>query len=70
MGNARLGAIAVDCADPAALSEFYRAVLDLEVVFSSADLVVLSGAGVFLTFEKVDDQASNMAGGCSAQATA
>jgi catechol-2,3-dioxygenase len=54
MGQARLGAIAVDCADPAALSEFYRAVLDLEVGFASADLVVLTGAGV-LTFERVDD---------------
>jgi hypothetical protein len=55
MGNVRLGAIAVDCPDPVALSEFYRAVLDLEVAFSSADLVVLTGAGVFLTFERVDD---------------
>ncbi len=55
MGKARLGAIAVDCADPAALSEFYKAVLHLEVGFSSADLVVLTGAGVFLSFERVDD---------------
>ena len=55
MGNVRLGAIAVDCPNPVALSDFYRAVLDLEVAFSSADLVVLTGAGVFLTFERVDD---------------
>lgn len=43
MGKARLGAIAVDRADPVALSEFYTAVSDLEVGFSSADLVVLTG---------------------------
>jgi Glyoxalase-like domain len=55
MGKARLVAIAVDCADPVALSEFYTAVLDLEIGFSSADLVVLTGAGVFLTFERVDN---------------
>jgi hypothetical protein len=55
MGKTRLGAIAVDCADPVALSEFYKAVLDLEVGVSSADLVVLTGAGVFLTFERVHD---------------
>ena len=55
MGNARLGAIAVDCPDPAALGEFYRAVLDLEIGFASADLVVLTGAGLLLTFERIED---------------
>lgn len=55
MGNARLGAIAVDCPDPAALGEFYRAVLDLELGFASADLVVLTGAGLLLTFERIED---------------
>jgi catechol 2,3-dioxygenase-like lactoylglutathione lyase family enzyme len=55
MGATRLGAIAIDCPDPAALAEFYRAVLDLQVGYSSPDLVVLTGAGVFVTFERIDD---------------
>ena len=55
MGNARLGAIAIDCPDPAVLGEFYRAVLDLEFGFASADLVVLTGAGLLLTFERIED---------------
>jgi hypothetical protein len=53
--NVRLGAIAVDCPDPAALGDFYKNVLDLEVMFSSADLVALQGAGVLLTFERIAD---------------
>lgn len=53
--NARLGAIAIDCPDPAALGDFYTAVLGLAVTFSSDELVVLSGAGIFLTFERVTD---------------
>jgi hypothetical protein len=50
-----LGAVALDCPDPGHLSAFYKAVLDLELLFSSADFVALNGAGVLLTFERVDD---------------
>lgn len=55
MGKARLGAIAIDCPDPKALGEFYRQVLDLELGLSSTDLVVLTGAGLLLTFERIED---------------
>lgn len=55
MGDIRLGAIAVDCPDPEQLSAFYKTVLDLELLFASEDLIVLKGAGILLTFERVGD---------------
>ena len=55
MGGIRLGAVAVDCPDPEQLGAFYKTVLDLELLFSTEDLVVLKGAGVLLTFERVSD---------------
>lgn len=55
MGDVRLGAITVDCPDPAGLGDFYKDVLDLEVMFSSEDFVALQGAGVLLTFHRVAD---------------
>ncbi|MBB3754361.1 catechol 2,3-dioxygenase-like lactoylglutathione lyase family enzyme [Mycolicibacterium sp. BK634] len=55
-GTARLGAISIDCADPAALGEFYREMLGLEEMMTSPDFVALKGAGsVFLTFQRVAD---------------
>lgn len=53
--TARLGAISIDCADPAALAQFYRQVLDLEVLFESEQFVALQGAAVLLTFQRVAD---------------
>lgn len=53
--TARLGAISIDCADPAALAQFYRQVLDLEVLFESEQFVALKGAAVLLTFQQVAD---------------
>jgi hypothetical protein len=41
VGDVRLGAIAVDCPDPAELGDFYENVLEMEVMVSSADLVAL-----------------------------
>jgi catechol 2,3-dioxygenase-like lactoylglutathione lyase family enzyme len=55
VGDVRLGAISVDCPDPAGLGDFYKNVLGLEVMFSSADFVALQGAGVLLTFQRVAD---------------
>ncbi|MDT5344262.1 MAG: hypothetical protein QOE52_3446 [Mycobacterium sp.] len=55
MGDVRLGAVSVDCPDPAGLGDFYKNVLGLNVMFSSADFVALQGAGVLLTFERVPD---------------
>jgi catechol 2,3-dioxygenase-like lactoylglutathione lyase family enzyme len=53
--DVRLGAVSIDCPDPAALGEFYKNVLSLEVMFSSDDFVALQGAGVWLTFQRVAD---------------
>ncbi|CPR08583.1 glyoxalase/bleomycin resistance protein/dioxygenase [Mycobacterium bohemicum DSM 44277] len=55
MGDVRLGAVSIDCADPAALADFYKNVLDVGVMFSSEDFVALQGAGVLLTFQRVAD---------------
>jgi Glyoxalase-like domain len=52
---ARLAAISVDGPDPVSLSRFYCQLLDLEVMFESADFVALKGAGVLLTMQRVDD---------------
>ena len=54
-GDVRLGAVSVDCADPAGLAEFYQNVLDLQVLFAGDDFIALRGAGVFLTFQRVAD---------------
>lgn len=51
----RLGAIAVDCPDPAALGGFYRDVLGGQVVRCTPDLAVLSAPGILLTFERIEN---------------
>jgi catechol 2,3-dioxygenase-like lactoylglutathione lyase family enzyme len=51
---ARLGAVALDAPDPAALARFYQDVLGVEVMFENADFVALKGAGVLLTVQRVD----------------
>lgn len=53
--TARLGAISIDCADPAALASFYQQVLDLEILFESEQFTALKGAAVLLTFQRVAD---------------
>jgi catechol 2,3-dioxygenase-like lactoylglutathione lyase family enzyme len=40
----RLGAIALDCADPAALAEFYRRLTGWSIAYSSEDFVALGTA--------------------------
>jgi Glyoxalase-like domain len=52
---ARLGAISLDSADPARLADFYRQLLDLEIMFESDDFIALSGAKVPLTVQRVTD---------------
>jgi catechol 2,3-dioxygenase-like lactoylglutathione lyase family enzyme len=52
---ARLGAVSIDAADPAALAAFYQQLLDLEVLFESPTFIALKGAGVLLTFQQVKD---------------
>lgn len=51
---ARLGAVSLDCDDPAELAEFWKEVLGLETFFESDTFVALKGADVLLTFQKVD----------------
>ncbi len=51
---ARLAAVSLDSADPAALAEFYRALLGLEVMFESDDFIALQGAGIFVTTQRVE----------------
>ncbi len=52
---ARLGAVSLDSADPVRLADFYRQLLDLEVMFESDDFIALSGAKVLLTVQRVTD---------------
>lgn len=52
---ARLAAVSLDSSDPAALSAFYRELLDLEVFFESEDFVALKGAAILLTVQRVED---------------
>jgi hypothetical protein len=50
---ARLAAVSLDTDDPAGLAAFYRELLDLEVMLDSPDLVVLQGAAILITMQKV-----------------
>jgi Glyoxalase-like domain len=51
---ARLAAVSLDTSDPPALAEFYRQLLDLDVMFESEDFIALKGAGVYLTMQRVE----------------
>jgi catechol 2,3-dioxygenase-like lactoylglutathione lyase family enzyme len=51
---ARLAGISLDSSDPAELADFYRQLLDLEVMWDSDDFVALKGAGVLVTVQRVE----------------
>ena len=51
----RLGTVSLVASDPAALAEFYRRLLDLDVLFESPDFIALKGAGILLTMQRVED---------------
>jgi catechol 2,3-dioxygenase-like lactoylglutathione lyase family enzyme len=53
--TAKLGAVSIDCDDPAALAQFYVALLGLEVMFESETFVALTGGPLPLTFQRVED---------------
>ena len=53
--GARLAAVSLDSSDPAALADFYRQLLGLELYFESEDFVALKGAGILLTTQRVAD---------------
>ncbi|HEY3724708.1 MAG TPA: VOC family protein [Acidimicrobiia bacterium] len=52
---ARLAAVSLDSADPAALAGFYRELLGLETFFESEDFVALKGGGILVTTQRVAD---------------
>jgi hypothetical protein len=51
--TARLGAVSLDSDDPNSLAEFWRELLELEIVFESEDFFALSGADVLITTQRV-----------------
>jgi hypothetical protein len=51
----RLAAVSLDTPDPAGLADFWRRLLDLEVMFESEDFVALQGAAVLITTQRVAD---------------
>ncbi|CAM4405394.1 VOC family protein [Nocardia ninae] len=55
MAIARLAAISLDSDDPVMLGRFYRELLDLEVSYESAELVVLRTKGVAITIERINN---------------
>jgi hypothetical protein len=51
---AQLTTVILDCAEPAALAEFYQAVTGWEVTYSDADCVYLGGGSVQLGFQRIE----------------
>ena len=51
----RIGAISLDCDDPAALGAFWASLLDGEIAFSSEDFVAVSTDGVWLSAVRVEN---------------
>jgi catechol-2,3-dioxygenase len=55
-GIARLRAIVLDCPDPLALAEFYRALVGGEITYADDEWVSLrDGNEVLLSFQRADD---------------
>lgn len=55
MATVRLGSIAVDCADPAALGSFWAALLGGEIVFVSNEFVAVKTDRVWLAAVRTPD---------------
>lgn len=55
MAIAQLGLIALDCADPTALADFWTGILDGRVAFESADVVVVKSERGSLAAVRVAD---------------
>ncbi|HEX5494806.1 MAG TPA: VOC family protein [Mycobacteriales bacterium] len=51
----RLASVALDCADPQALAEFYRAFVGGEIVFGTEEFVAISVGGLFLATVRIPD---------------
>lgn len=54
MPIASLGAVSLDTDDPRPLAAFYRDLLELDTMFDSDAFVALRGAGILLTFQRVE----------------
>ena len=55
-GLARMRAVVLDCPDPRALAEFYRALVGGEVAYADDEWVKLAvGGGWVLSFQRADD---------------
>ncbi len=52
---ARLAGVSLDCADHKQLAAFYKALLELDVVYESDDSTVLQGGGLYLATISIDD---------------
>jgi catechol 2,3-dioxygenase-like lactoylglutathione lyase family enzyme len=52
---ARLAAVSLDTDDLPGLADFYRELLDLEVMLETDTFVALTGAAILLTVQKVDE---------------
>jgi hypothetical protein len=50
---AQLTTVVIDCAAPASLAEFYRAVTGWKVSYSDADTVYLDGGSIQLGFQRI-----------------
>ena len=55
MSTIRLGAISLDCADPAAMGAFWAALLGGEIVMAREDISVVKVDQLLLTAMRVDD---------------
>ncbi len=53
-GPVRWGAVALDCADPARLGEFWAALLGGEVTVATEGFVAVLAQGVWLTAQRVE----------------
>jgi hypothetical protein len=55
MAVARTGVVSMDCADPVALGEFWAAMLDGEIVYSTANTVIVRTGWVSVSAMKIAD---------------
>lgn len=51
----RLGAVAVDCADPGPLAEFYAAFAGWEIAFRNESFAAVGAGSTWLTMQRVAD---------------
>ena len=52
---ARLAAVSLDSPDPSGLADFYRQLLELEVLFEADGFVALKGAAILMTMQRVEE---------------